>query len=83
MKNQEEWKRRVFERVRAEIFAEASWESFAAQTDNFIYIFGGEGLKDGRMPPHGRYEIWLPDYLERELLKEYKAAAVREGIIKE
>ena len=70
----DKWKRHVFERVRKEIIADLEWEMFSKQVDQYCYIFGGGLLKDGGVPPHGRYEIWTQAYLEHEIMNEYRQA---------
>jgi len=79
MKNYEEWKRKLFERVRTEIYSEMDWATYSQQIDEYYYIFGGPGIMEGLIPPHGQWEIWLDGKLEKEILKEYREAAKRDG----
>lgn len=79
---QEAWKRKIFERVKADIYKDADWETFSEQTDQFVFVFGGEGLSEGQVPPHGKNEIWLPNLMEREIMKQYREAAIKEGLAK-
>ncbi len=79
MKNFDDWKRRVFERVKSEIYSEMDWGLFSKQMDEYYYVYGGPGIMEGLMPPHGKLEIWLDGKLEKEILKEFREAAKRDG----
>ena len=83
MKNYDEWKRKLFERVKSEVYNEIEWNSFSNQVDNFVNVYGVDAFKNGRIPPHGKYEFWLPNKLEHEIMREYKKAAIKEGLTNE
>lgn len=83
MKNYDEWKRKLYERAKTEIFSGLSWEDFSPQLDNFVYVYGDGAIRNGQIPPHGKYEIWLPNKLEHEFIKIVKEAAINQGLMNE
>lgn len=76
----DEWKRQLFEKICSEIYSGMDWNSFSNQVDEFVHVYGGELLKSGRLPPHGKYEIWTRQYMSDQIFKQYKELAIKEGL---
>jgi len=71
----DEWKQHVARRVKDEIYSEVDMAHCVKQINEFVFLFGGEGLLKGAVaPPHGKYEVWTRDKLESEIMKQFKEA---------
>ncbi len=71
---QDEWKRQLFERVRSEVYSELDWSLYSKQVDDYCYLFGGGCIHDGKLPPHGKHEVWTRAKLEKEIVSQFRQA---------